>query len=392
MRSGPRPHSDVSYSSCSLPVSRPVAGPASPYDSPWWPGEESRLLTASPRRREVPSPGGLEKSHHTAGTCHKALLSCQGAVLPCGPTPGGGSSLFPQRCLRLPVLSELVELFKNRRRQAELEAREAAGESFWTREFDEAARNKIVLAMWDMDRPWANVTNDTPLENAKRLVARQFGWHQLEGVTGRGALSQIVQKEPDGEIVASIIEAVAWALANTRFVAGSWEMAARFEERINHVCSTHRIAYELIEGEMVPFDSKEMHEAVVAPTLRLLSGRSGWEHVEAAYQDALREIGEGNAADAITDAGRALQAALEVAGARGNALGPLVKDAKKKGLLGNHDETLTDGIGKFMDWVSAERSEMGEAHKSGTDERADAWLAVHIVGALVLRLAEGPRG
>lgn len=44
-----------------------------------------------------------------------------------------------------------------------------------------------------------------------------------------------------------------------------------------------------------------------------------------------------------------------------------------------------------MDWVSADRSERGEAHKSGSDDRADAWLAVHVVGALILRLADSRR-
>lgn len=83
--------------------------------------------------------------------------------------------------------------------------------------------------------------------------------------------------------------------------------------------------------------------------LRLLAGRAGWEDVESAYQDALAEIADDSPADAITDVGRALQEALGVVGAKGNALGPLVKDAEKQGILGRHDETLTDGIGRS--WI-----------------------------------------
>ena len=47
-----------------------------------------------------------------------------------------------------------------------------------------------------------------------------------------------------------------------------------------------------------------------------------------------------------------------------------------------------------MHWVSADRSEMGDSHKAETTlTRDDAWLTVHVVGALILRLAsEGGRG
>lgn len=160
--------------------------------------------------------------------------------------------------------------------------------------------------------------------------------------------------------------------------------------------STHRIAYELIDRQMVPFESKQMHETVVASALRLLAGRAGWEDVEAAYQDALAEIADNGPADAIapspTQVGRS-QEALGAVVAKGNALGPAGQGRQKQGILGRHDETLTDGIAKIVDWVSADRSERSEAHKSGSDDRADAWLAVHVVGALILRLAdsEAPR-
>src|SRR4029077_1433218 len=76
-----------------------------------------------------------------------------------------------------------------------------------------------------------------------------------------------------------------------------------FEAFINLVLAEHRISWEMVNGNMVPFESKELHQEVVVPTLRLLSGRHGWEQVEDAYQDALHEIAAGHADDAITDAG-----------------------------------------------------------------------------------------
>ena len=113
--------------------------------------------------------------------------------------------------------------------------------------------------------------------------------------------------------------------------------------------------------------------------------------MERAYQDALRELAGGDPADAITDAGTALQEALTVAGAKGNALGPLLKSARQLGLLRAHDAALEEGIVKLVDWVSADRSTLGDAHKASQARREDAWLTVHVVGALILRLAGGKR-
>jgi hypothetical protein len=132
---------------------------------------------------------------------------------------------------------------------------------------------------------------------------------------------------------------------------------------------------------------------VVVPTLRLLAGRVDYAAVEIAYRNALEEISGGKPDDAITDAATALQEMLELLGCEGNALGPLIRDARRKGVLAPHDQTLGDAIAKIGDWVSADRSEMGDGHRGASAAtRDDAWLIVHIVGALVLRLASPPRG
>jgi hypothetical protein len=191
-----------------------------------------------------------------------------------------------------------------------------------------------------------------------------------------GSFSELVMKTPD-DLFPSVVEATV-ALFDDDSVVG----------KINQVFDEHRIAFELVEGQMVEIESKELHQEVVAPTLRLLSGRAGWDAVEEAYHDALEEIAK-NPGDAITDAGRALQTALELLGCEGNSLGPLVKSARKKGLLAGHDERLLEAV---VDWVSADRSEKGDAHKSASVSRDDAWFTVHVVGAVLLRLVGEPRG
>jgi hypothetical protein len=108
------------------------------------------------------------------------------------------------------------------------------------------------------------------------------------------------------------------------------------------------------------------------------------------YQKAIMELAASHADDAITDAGTALQETLTVLGCSGNSLGPLITDARKRGLLAPHDAKLDQSISNIMVWVSADRSELGEAHHVSDATVEDAWLIVHIVGALILRLASGP--
>ena len=65
-----------------------------------------------------------------------------------------------------------------------------------------------------------------------------------------------------------------------------------------------------------------------------------------------------------------------------------MKSAKNKGLLKGNDTPLTDAVCKTVDWVAAKRNQ-GEAHKGDPDiNMSDAWMMVHVVGALIIRLAE----
>jgi hypothetical protein len=133
-----------------------------------------------------------------------------------------------------------------------------------------------------------------------------------------------------------------------------------------------------------------MHATVVEPVLALAQGEPKLAAVEHAYQDALSELKpDGDPSDAVTDAGTALQEMLVAVGARGNALGPLLTDARKRELLAPYDSKLAEAIEGLGDWVSADRSERGDAHHVRDASRDDAWLAVRVAGALILRLAAG---
>ena len=133
-----------------------------------------------------------------------------------------------------------------------------------------------------------------------------------------------------------------------------------------------------------------MHTKVVVPTLSLLGGDNRYRDVETAYQEALGEISNGSPDDAVTDAARALETMLAILGCSGNTLGKKLTDARSRGLFGDHDSQLREALMKVGSWVASDRAETGDAHPGGVAIVDDAWLIVHIVGALILRLSRTP--
>jgi hypothetical protein len=278
-------------------------------------------------------------------------------------------------------------LHRRRKRLEELAAKEAAGESFWTDRFDTAVRTKIFHRIEGLTENWEAYY----YPRARMAILIDEGLHYLQdsGFDERRNVLSYLLSGPD-DMMPTVIEAFAAAFADERVAmeTNRWEARTLFESFVNIVLREHRISYELIDGKRVEFSSKELHVAVVAPTLRLLAGRPDWANVESAYLDALSEISKGNASDAITDAGTALQEALTALGCSGNALGPLIKSARSKGLLGPHDTPMLDAIDKVLNWISADRNQSGDAHAVTGASIDDAWFTVHVVGAVILRLSK----
>ncbi len=276
-------------------------------------------------------------------------------------------------------------LHRLRKWQAKLAHDEARGVSFWTDIFDIKVRTRIYHAFGDA------VGDYEYLESAMRargLILREMGLLSLwkDGVSDDVDLFNYLLTCPD-DMVPTVIEALVAACYSCR--VQSYQKGAVFESIASRILREHRISFDLINHEMIEFSSRELHTSVIAPTLSLLAESDRWKKVESAYQDALREISNGQAGNAITDAGTALQEAFVLLGCNGNALGPLIKSARKSGLLAAHDGPMADGIDKILHWVSADRSELGDAHSASKASLSDAWLTVHVVGALLLRLARG---
>jgi AbiJ N-terminal domain 4 len=292
-------------------------------------------------------------------------------------------------------------LWVERKRLAAIAEREAAGESLWSADIDAQGRTKLVHI-------WRKCAGGPGAQDAVWSFIEMALIHDA-GITITGDEESLLTNA-DTDLVLSLIEGAAQAMQ--QYVAqamqqhresppGSQRMLSTvktsykpvmFEERVNEIFNAHRVAFRLVDGVIVPFSSDELHVSVVEPTLRLLIG-ANFDKAHDAYIASLKEISKNEAANAITDAGTALQETLKALGCQGNRLGPLIKDARKRGLIAPHDQTFADGIEKVMDWVSAERSETGDAHKQSDAVLDDAWLMVHVVGALILRLVgKTPRG
>lgn len=267
-----------------------------------------------------------------------------------------------------------------RRRKKETAARESAGESLWTKTFDHRARTRIE-SIWSTYESAADGPYDSQVRYLIADILRtEGGWQVGQAVDPEALRNDKVPHEVLLDILASVPDALDQARPGHKY-------GGKFAQEVNVILHEHRIAYKFVEGELVEFESDELLKTVIEPALKLLIGDK-FKGAHAAYLAALKEHDPG---DAITDAGTALQETLTALGCRGNALGPLIKDAKKNGLLAGHDQTLIDGISKFMEWASADRSESGDGHKVTEADRADAWLMIHIVGALIVRLADGTR-
>lgn len=185
----------------------------------------------------------------------------------------------------------------------------------------------------------------------------------------------------------AVIQAVRAVMAEEEFsrFAPDWQRIVNqsfdaYRNEVNTVLDLHDVGYQVVGTEVIERESMAMHADVVEPVLALLHGDPRLASVERAFQDALRELKPGgNPADAVTDATTALQEMLVAIGADGNALGPLMRDAVSRGHLRPYDA-------KLVDWASASRSDRGDTHSSSDSSTPDAWLVVHVVGALILQL------
>ena len=117
----------------------------------------------------------------------------------------------------------------------------------------------------------------------------------------------------------------------------------------------------------------------------LVTSNPALRGVDDKLREALAELAAGNAADAVTDAGPALQILLEYLGFSGGQLGDQLRAARKAGWLDGVDTPLAVAVESLGTWIASIRNQRSDAHHGPAPDKRDAELAVRVVGLLVLR-------
>lgn len=285
------------------------------------------------------------------------------------------------------------ELYAERlRRKAQAEAL-TAGEVQWATELNRDVRIKLAAAWTDalsyIPHEYVDAYKTAIQRRTTRSLARALTPSAMNtaGHTDEDRLS-LIEAEHEALKAASdeMIDQGSGLGSVTRAII---EAPERLRQDVNRIFEAHLVGFHLHENSrLVPIDSHEMHNAVVAPVLYLLRSQPQFAAAETAYQNALKELRNRDPGDAITDAATALQEVLIALGCTGGALGDLISSARKKGLVAGADTPLTESIVKTVNWVATQRNQ-GEAHRAEhTMNMSDAWMVVHVVGALAIRLAE----
>ncbi|QAY17645.1 hypothetical protein SEA_MARTEENA_41 [Gordonia phage Marteena] len=272
--------------------------------------------------------------------------------------------------------SERQELFAERLR---LDAMRLSSPQM-SKEVPTAARVKLYALWVDVTYPIRMASRGAKLTlMVEGRIARSLG------VPDCGPSTIKLEEQCPSPVVLSLVEAEYDVL---REVGKSGKLQREFRSEVNRILEAHAVAFRLTEkGQIIPVDSFELHNAVVSPAMHLLHSSQNFATTETAYQNALDEIRRDDPADAVTDAATALQEMFTACGFPGPTLGKQISSARAAGLFGGVDNPLLDALTRVSDWVAAKRNN-GEAHKGDPGfTRDDAWLIVHVAGAVIVYLA-----
>ncbi|WP_419850519.1 hypothetical protein [Candidatus Poriferisocius sp.] len=277
-------------------------------------------------------------------------------------------------------------LRKHRRHQAELEE---SGTQLWTDRLTPPVRVQFTHIIKSFEEQYYLKRR---MPDVVRDVSFQFGFIDLSHAFAFRALSSyeqvlnaILLEDCGEDVVFSLLEAV-WDIVpeyEGTYAANPRDM---YSSELREVLEDGRISYDFVEGNIITRGEQEMHVEVVVPAITLLSGRSGFEDAERNYMDALTSIRESRFDDAVTDAASAVEVTLRIMGC-----GEATTTFEKRGSIAIERDLLASYDKRLLGWITATRGAEGDAHGRGAQTaRADAWLVVHVAGALILRLVDGP--
>ena len=159
-----------------------------------------------------------------------------------------------------------------------------------------------------------------------------------------------------------------------------------FIETVNDILLGARIEWHYTDGHFTQRGNSVLYADVVKPASILLDSDPKFAKASSGFQAAITRLSENKPDVAITDAASAVQEFFRALGVTGNSISDQLNAAQKAKVITAYDRSL---LKPFTDWVNSDRSEKGNAHhhREGDVSKSDAWLAVHVAGALMVRLS-----
>jgi hypothetical protein len=258
---------------------------------------------------------------------------------------------------------------------------------------DEPTRHKLVLLLERHQPPVA--APDPNFQHVAQLMAH-LAIEQV--VAARGDLTlrapgfprgrqfdRLAQLVLHGDAPLALDAVGAWADTYARLPGLPWlrDEEGSFLAAVEEVLASTIFA---VRGrEIVKREDLGASLLIDKPLQPLVTANPVLRDVDARLREALDELVAGNAADAVTDAGTALQMLLDHLGYKGAKLGDQLKAARRAGWLSGVDTPLANAIDNLAMWVASVRNQRSDAHHGPPPDPRDAELVVRVVGLLVLR-------
>lgn len=160
----------------------------------------------------------------------------------------------------------------------------------------------------------------------------------------------------------------------------------RFLTSVNDVLLAERVEWHFSDESFVQRGNSVMYADVVKPATVLLDSSPEFAKASRGFSAAISRLSDNKPDVAITDAASAVQEMFRALGVQGNSITDQIDAAARQKVITQADRQL---LRPLVNWLNADRSDRGNAHHHRADDasKADAWLAIHVAGALMVRLS-----
>lgn len=146
---------------------------------------------------------------------------------------------------------------------------------------------------------------------------------------------------------------------------------------LNDLLRAERYDHKIVDGQMVPFSETLSYQGLEA-TFTIHLRNPDFAPVRDKLIEALHEYAQNKYANAMTDAGYAIQQYLTLKGFPGHTIGAQVIDAVAAGFITKEDK-------KLWDWLREMRNDDDDAHPGSPPSKELAWSYLEILGSVFER-------